>query len=163
MILRTVTMEDVDDVARGWRMDGEPIPCLEARERVQSMIDNHSRNVPGSLHHLCLAMVAREGGEIIGWCGLDHQDKSAPHPVLFYLLKEEHRGRGLATEAAVALLRYGFSELGLAQIDGGAAADNAASKRVMEKIGMHYVGLNDEGGHAFTVTREEFLLLAPSH
>jgi len=42
-------------------------------------------------------------------------------------------------------------------VDSAAAFENIASKRVMEKIGMRYVGLDEEGGHAFTLTREEYL------
>jgi RimJ/RimL family protein N-acetyltransferase len=45
----------------------------------------------------------------------------------------------------------------LASIHGGAASENLASKRVMEKIGMRHVGLNEEGGYAFTITKAVFL------
>jgi len=41
----------------------------------------------------------------------------------------------------------------LTRIHGGAALENLASKRVMEKIGMHYIGVHEEGGYAFTMER----------
>jgi RimJ/RimL family protein N-acetyltransferase len=41
-------------------------------------------------------------------------------------------------------------------VDSSAALENIASKRVMEEIGMRYVGLDPEGGHSFTLTKEEF-------
>ena len=63
----------------------------------------------------------------------------------------------MATEAAQALLDYAFTQLELASIHGGAAPENLASKRVMEKLGMKYVGLDEEGGYAFTVSKEEYL------
>jgi RimJ/RimL family protein N-acetyltransferase len=47
-----------------------------------------------------------------------------------------YSGRGYATEAAAELLRICFEELGLRRVVAGAFADNAASVRVMEKIGM---------------------------
>jgi len=47
--------------------------------------------------------------------------------------------------------------MGLARVDSAAAFENVASKRVMEKIGMRYVGLDEEGGHAFAIRREEYL------
>ncbi len=72
------------------------------------------------------------------------------------MLKESCWGRGLATEAARAVLGYGFDGLGLVQIDSGAAKENIASKRVMEKIGMRYVGSDAEGGYAFTMSRAEY-------
>ena len=46
--------------------------------------------------------------------------------------------KGLATEAAKAVLHYGFEELRVEKIWGGADAPNAASIRVLEKLGMIY-------------------------
>ena len=43
---------------------------------------------------------------------------------------------GYATEGALALLRFGFEEVGLEEIVSFTVADNLASRRVMEKIGM---------------------------
>jgi RimJ/RimL family protein N-acetyltransferase len=76
---------------------------------------------------------------------------------LFYLLKEKYWGRGLATEAARAVLRHAFCALGLAQVDGGASADNIASRRVMEKAGMRYVGRTEDGGYSYTLTKREYV------
>jgi RimJ/RimL family protein N-acetyltransferase len=149
LILRTVTMEDVDQVVLSWNLDGAPISGQDAEKRVIWMLENHRLNAPGRLTHLCLAMVDKETQAFIGWCGLDHRDQTKTAPVLFYLLKASYWGKGLATEAARAVLDYAFTELGLDRVDGGAALENVASKRVMEKIGMRYVGLNSEGGYSF--------------
>lgn len=156
LILRTVTMEDIDAVAESWRLDKGPLSREEAHERIAWMLDNHSQIAPGALRHLCLAIIDKETQTFAGWCGLDHRDPVQTHPVLFYLLKARYWGRGLATEAAEALLSLAFRELGLAQIDGGAAFDNPASKRVMDKVGMTYLGLDKEGGHSFTITAEKY-------
>jgi RimJ/RimL family protein N-acetyltransferase len=53
-----------------------------------------------------------------------------------FILHPDHQGQGLATEAAVAMLELGFEELGLHRIYGCAEARNAASVRVMERLGM---------------------------
>lgn len=156
LILRTVTMEDVDAVADSWKLDEGSISRKEAQERIASMLDNHRQIVAGTLRHLCLAIVDKDTQAFIGWCGLDHQDKTWAHPVLFYLLKARYWGKGLATEAAEAVLGYALRELKLARVDGGAAFENIASKRVMEKIGMRYLGLDEEGGHSFTLGQEEY-------
>ena len=157
LILRTVTMEDIDEVAASWKLYEGPISLEEARGRVDWMMGNHEQNGPGRLVHLCLAIIDKNSQELIGWCGLDHLDQTKENPALFYLLKECFWGRGLATEAARAVLDYAFRELRLPRIDSGAAFENAASKRVMEKIGMQYLGIDKEGGHAFTMTREAYL------
>ena len=157
LILRTVTPDDIDSVVLSWKLDEEPISHEEAEHQVNWMLDNHRRNVPGSIHHLCLAIIYKETREYIGWCGLDHRNKTREFPVLFYLLKASYWGRGLATEAAGALIDYAFCELKIARINSAAAFENIASKRVMEKIGMRFVGLDDEGGYSFIITREDFL------
>jgi RimJ/RimL family protein N-acetyltransferase len=148
-------MDDVEKVARRWKLDDGPISRQAAENQIRWMLANHRQNAPGRLVHLCLAIIDKETHTFIGWCGLDHRDRSQAHPVLFYLLAARHRGRGLATEAAHALVDYAFAELGQARIDGKTAAENVASKRVMEKIGMRYVGRDGEGAHCFTLGRAE--------
>lgn len=158
LILRTVTLDDVEQVELSWNLDDAPISREEAAVRVHWMLANHAANAPGRLVHLCLAIILRETGQIIGWCGLDHRDPTQPYPVLFYLLQAAHWGQGLATEAARAVLNYAFGELALTRVDAAAAADNAASVRVLEKIGMRRQGRDEEGGHTFSLTRNESLL-----
>lgn len=156
LILRTVTLADVDDVARSWRLDEAPISRTEAQRQVQWMRANHAQNGPGRLEHLCLAIILKDTREFIGWCGLDHRDQTKDAPDLFYLLKASYWGKGLATEAARAVLGYAFGELDLDSIHGGAVPGNMASKRVLEKLGMRYLGLDAEGSHTFTLTKAEY-------
>lgn len=156
LILRTVTTADVEDIARSWRLDEGPISRAEAERQIHWMRANHAHNVPGKLLHLCLTIILKDTGQFIGWCGLDHLDTTMPDPALFYLLKATYWGQGLATEAAGALLRYAFGPLNLDSLHGGAAPENVASKRVMEKIGMKYLGLDEAGSYAFRITREEY-------
>jgi RimJ/RimL family protein N-acetyltransferase len=53
-----------------------------------------------------------------------------------WAISDKYRNRGFATEAAQALIAYGFAELGLARIVAFTEKDNSASLRVMQKIGM---------------------------
>lgn len=161
LIIRTVTMADVEDVASSMKLDDGPISIPEAEQKISWMLSNHARNMPGKLIHLCLAIIVKDTNEFIGWCGLDHRDQTKADPALFYLLKAKYWGKGLATEAASALLNYAFDEMNLVSIHAGAAPENIASKRVMEKIGMKYVGLNEEGGYDFTITKEEYWKTCP--
>ncbi len=55
-----------------------------------------------------------------------------------YLLARKHWGQGLATEAALTLIRYGLQTLQLKRLVAIAKPENLASRRVMEKIGMQY-------------------------
>ena len=151
LILRTVTKDDVEAVAQHWNLDGAPLTREEAEKRVARMLENHAKNRRGKINHLCLAIIRKETGEITGWCGLDHLDRGWPNPALFYMIRKECWGQGYATEAARALVEYALCEMEIPVIDSACLADNLISKRVMEKIGMRYVGVNAEGGHAFTI------------
>ena len=79
---------------------------------------------------------------------------------ILFGLAPVHWGRGLATELARTLLRYGFEELGLDRVDGSADAPNAASLRVMEKAGMREVEKVGKGGREtvhYCLSRDGFL------
>lgn len=72
-------------------------------------------------------------------------------------LAEPYWGKGLATEAARALLNYGFEVLGLETIWAVADPDNKASLAVMERLGMQYVETTDryygEEGVLYSIAR----------
>lgn len=156
LILRTVTMEDLAAVSASWKLDEGPISSREAGEVISRLLADLELNLSGNFHHLCLAIIPRESPVIIGWCGVDNTDPARVNPVLFYLLKSAWRGQGLATEAMQEVLGYAFSTLGLPRLDSACEFENLASQRVMEKLGMRYLGLDAEGGHFFTLSREEF-------
>jgi ribosomal-protein-alanine N-acetyltransferase len=75
--------------------------------------------------------------ELIGFCGLQFVHKSSEIEVGFRFAKRCW-GRGLATEAAQASVRYGFERLALDRIIGLTHPDNTASQRVLEKAGLRY-------------------------
>jgi hypothetical protein len=51
LILRTVTMDDIEDVASSWKLDDRPISWKEAEDKVIWMLGNHKRNAPRRLVH----------------------------------------------------------------------------------------------------------------
>jgi len=76
----------------------------------------------------------------IGFAGLVRPKVDAhftPCVEIGWRLAHEHWGHGYATEAAREALRIGFEVLGLREIVSFTAVENARSRRVMEKIGMH--------------------------
>ena len=58
-----------------------------------------------------------------------------------YWIGKPYWGRGYATEAVQALIRYGFEELGLNRIYAMHFTENPASGRVMQKAGMQFEGV----------------------
>ena len=57
-----------------------------------------------------------------------------------YELDPKHWGKGYATEAARAVLDFGFSNMNLQRISAWCIADNIGSARVLEKLGMSLKG-----------------------
>ncbi len=77
----------------------------------------------------------RAAGRLAGVCGFCPHPGSG-EPELAYAIIRPCRGRGYATEAAAAALRWALDEAGLARVVATALSSNAASRRVLEKIGM---------------------------
>ena len=89
------------------------------------------------------AVEERASGDFIGRIGLmRHEDwpEGEHNTEVGWLLDRSYWGRGLATEGALASLRYGFEELGLERIISITLPANAASRRVMEKAGLTFQG-----------------------
>jgi ribosomal-protein-alanine N-acetyltransferase len=74
--------------------------------------------------------------EMIGTVGLLRFDFEHRHAELGYDIARRWWGQGLAPEAAGAVIRYGFSVLGLHRIDAGVLPENHASVRVLQKLGF---------------------------
>jgi [ribosomal protein S5]-alanine N-acetyltransferase len=86
------------------------------------------------------AVELKPAGTVIGATGLQHLGDGDDIEVGYRFLRE-HWGRGYATEAARAAIRFGFDELALDQIVAVTLPTNQASRRVMEKCGLTYVGI----------------------
>jgi ribosomal-protein-alanine N-acetyltransferase len=87
-----------------------------------------------------VAITLRDGGELIGNCGIRLAGPGARSGDLGYEVAPDHWGRGYATEAAEAMVDFGFGELGLHRVWAACVPENAASRRVMEKLGMRLEG-----------------------
>jgi RimJ/RimL family protein N-acetyltransferase len=112
----------------------EPRTPAEAREVLERRIARTSLNDEGDT--LSVAVVVRATGEMIGNCILHWTSRVHQLGEVGFTLHPDHHGRGYATEAARAMVEYGFSEVGLHRIIGRLEARNTASARVLEKLGM---------------------------
>jgi RimJ/RimL family protein N-acetyltransferase len=84
--------------------------------------------------------VLKETGAIIGHAGLGHLERTSEIE-LAYILDVQYWRRGLATEAARAILTRGFATIGLERIVAVAFPDNLRSVEVMKRCGMQACGL----------------------
>lgn len=82
-------------------------------------------------------VLLKDGMQFAGWSGLVYLPEFDEID-LGYRFLPEYWGRGIATEAAQAILTYGFDQLKLRKIIAIAMRENKASIRVMEKAGMQF-------------------------
>ena len=94
----------------------------------------------------------RDSGELVGDCSI-HCDEGFDDWELSYGFRRDRWGRGYATEAAQACVRYGFEELGVEKIVADVQPDKTASMRVLEKCGFVRAGELDDGRFFYTLTR----------
>ena len=85
------------------------------------------------------AVTERGTGVLVGWAGLavpDFLPQILPAVEVGWRLGTGYRGRGYATEAAAACLRWGFGDLGLDEIVSIYEPGNRPSGRVMDRLGF---------------------------
>jgi len=87
-----------------------------------------------------LAIVLRDTQRLIGNCGIRKAFAEALEADIGYEITPDYWGQGYATEAARAIVHFGFTELKLHRITAWCVADNVASARVLEKAGLKLEG-----------------------
>ncbi len=87
-----------------------------------------------------LAITLLPEGRLVGNCGIRRKPDNNWEADIGYELAPDCWGQGFATEAAQAMVNFGFQELGLRRISSWCIADNAASARVLERLGFRQEG-----------------------
>lgn len=146
--LRPLGAEDVDalssvylhpDVAR-WI---GPHTRADVVREIELQVEHQS-----SLGWSLWAVEERDSGTVIGDCGLQPLEHRGPEVELGYDFHPRAWGRGLATEAASAVMSQAFGELELERVVAVVKPDHSASQRVLEKVGFRSVGLREAYGES---------------
>ncbi|GAA3394353.1 GNAT family N-acetyltransferase [Cryptosporangium minutisporangium] len=184
LVLRYFTDEDIDliveldsdpEVTR-YITGGRPTPPEQVRDEVLPRWKSFYERNDGSGY---FAAIEKSTGEFLGWFILrpngkpTRADGSARVGVeLGYRLRRSAWGKGYATEGSKALIRKGFTELGVERIYAEAMAVHGASQRVMEKAGLRYVGTcrddwpdqvpgDEHGDVEYALTKDEWMAALP--
>ncbi len=84
-------------------------------------------------------VVEQASGVVVGHCGiLDKEVDGRTEYELIYVFAQAAWGKGYATEIGLALRDAAFATLGLARLISLIEPENAASRRVAEKVGMRH-------------------------
>lgn len=140
LLLRPFELEDVDDT---WAYASDPavarfrpLPDPYTRNDAAEFVDRQMRTDWSTDPEFAIV----HGLRVIGGISL-HVQPEHETAELGYLLGRRWWGRGLATEAARAVVDWGFRRFGLHKVYARAHVDNRRSWRVMEKLGMTREGI----------------------
>ncbi|HTG16243.1 MAG TPA: GNAT family N-acetyltransferase [Blastocatellia bacterium] len=136
--MRPFERGDVDELhrvfiapgVRRFLLDDRIVPREWVEEEIAASI---ARFESGSSGLFCV--YSKEDETLIGFCGF-RPFFEPPELQLLYGLLPACWSKGLATEAARAMIAFGFQELAFDRVTASADAANAASLRVLEKAGM---------------------------
>lgn len=139
LYLRPVKISDAEDMYRyssirevgtdaGWR----PHRSLQETKKIIRLVFKDRIGVFG--------IVLKENGKLIGTVGVVEDPKRENNDFLClgYSLSPEYKGKGIMTEAARTVVKYGFDVLGAKYISAYCYPYNKASQRVLEKLGFSY-------------------------
>jgi [ribosomal protein S5]-alanine N-acetyltransferase len=125
----------VDEHVRRYLMDGNVFPREWSAERIRDSASLFEHRGVG------LWLVAeRDNTETIGFCGFIELPAVHPEPQLVYALTAHFTGRGYATEMARACITEARQQPGFDEIIAGVDDVNAASRRVLDKLGFQAIG-----------------------
>jgi RimJ/RimL family protein N-acetyltransferase len=145
LVLRRFSMNDVDNLVN---LDADPDVMRFITGGVPTSRDEIENEVlPAFLGYYerfegygFWAVIEKGTGEFLGWFHFRPRAGAAAGEVeLGYRLRKSAWGKGYATEGSRALIRKGFTELGVQRVTAEAMAVNTASRRVMEKAGLRLV------------------------
>jgi RimJ/RimL family protein N-acetyltransferase len=144
LILRELRSDDYDAVREyesspAIQRYEKPVPSAEeTRAYVQQAIA-WAQETPRT--HYRMAMTIRPDDRVVGRLSLMENFSETREWEIGWTVHERYWGLGYASEAALRMLEFAFCELNVHRVVAFCNAENAASRRVMEKIGMRQDGL----------------------
>ena len=90
---------------------------------------------------LMVAVELKKKGKVVGGCAMRNWDRESSRLEFAYALAHRYWGQGIIPEALNALIELAFTRMGLNRIEVHTSPDNAASCRMVEKIGFQREGV----------------------
>lgn len=144
LVLRTFTTDDLDNLVEldsdpevmRLLTGGVPTPRAQVENELLPRILDEYAHPPGWGRW---AVIERTSGAFLGWFALDPPKDDRVGLELGYRLRRAAWGRGYATEGTRALIDKAFADHRVERVFAETMAVNAASRRVMEKVGLRHV------------------------
>ncbi len=107
------------------------------------------------------AFIEHDSGQIVGAGCIQHLGRERANPLeIGWRLRQDRWGRGLASEAAQAMAGFAFDTVQAPLLVAVCHTENQASAKVMQRLGMHYRGVErwyDMDTAVYEMTRDEWL------
>lgn len=125
----------------------------ETADAYRDMLNGAAENPDKFLWYTAWKITSKESGEMVG----DLCFKGMPEnrqPEIGYGITEKFRNNGYATEAVYAMCKWALDVQNAAAVEAETVSDNAASQRVLSKIGFVPTGENGEEGPRFILKKD---------
>lgn len=144
LILRAFSVSDAEDMYNNWATDPEVTKYLTwqphesvdmTRDILTSWVESYDR-----LDSYQWAMVVKDTNRLVGSIGLVNHSNLNEHAEVGYCCSRSIWGQGYMTEALKTVNDFLFNQVSFERISAIHYAENIASGRVMQKVGMQYEG-----------------------
>lgn len=120
-----------------------PVPVPYTEEHARSFVEERAQRWQADDGEMTWAITDAADGRLLGMVGLHARDTSMRE--IGFWAAPWARGRGVMTDAARLVCRFGFEVLRLERIEWQAVTGNVASRRVAEKLGFQQEGTSRAG------------------
>ncbi len=172
LVIRPYKIEDIDALYEAvstpdfYKYIPEEVPTHEdVANIVKWSVDCCRKNTQDKIYKFNLAIIYKHNHKLIGFCGLGPSDIDSSEIEIYYGMDERYRGKGLTTQAAKAVMKYGFETIALNRIVTIVHPDNLPSLKILEKLGMKFkyaldvmpAGFEEfTGQHYYSIERLEY-------
>lgn len=148
LILRKVTKEDIEDMYL-YGSDEEVSKYVtwnthetiaDTKGFVEFVLNKYENK-----HVSPWGIEYKENGKFIGTIDFVWWQPNHKIAEIGYVISKDYWGKGLTTEVAKKLVKFGFEEMDLVRVQARCDVENIASARVMEKAGMTFEGIIRKG------------------
>ena len=142
---------------------------IETTKKLVSEWLTAQNTLPQTSYVYCIEL--KDSNQFIGLIALNLRELKYQSAEVWFKLGSLYWGNGYATEALHKILDFGFHDLNLHRIEAGCAVENAASIRVIEKVGMTREGTKRKilpirgewvDAYSFAILEEEFIRTVPN-
>lgn len=171
LLIREIERDDISDFHKIVNKKGFYYYCFDGSyESSKRFVDEAiAAKEVNPRQSFMLAVLGREDTQrVIGHVTVDYMPKEPDYLDLAYFIDSDFQGKGIATEAAKAMISYATDELKAEKLVATAHPDNKSSQKILENLGFIYAGaasssVESTNGDNQRLTYERVTASLPAH